>query len=131
MDRHHDHEVHEGGVTTQHAGQARHGRHAGRDGHAGHDGHHDSAAEAHAGHGNAGHGDHAAQFRDRFWLSLVLAVPVVLFNHMFAELLGYMPPSFPGSTWISPVLGTVVYLYGGWPFLTGAVTEARSSRPWM
>ena len=131
MDRHQDHEVHEGGVTTQHAGQARHGRHAGRDGHAGHDGHHDSAAEAHAGHGNAGHGDHAAQFRDRFWLSLVLAVPVVLFNHMFAELLGYMPPSFPGSTWISPVLGTVVYLYGGWPFLTGAVTEARSRRPGM
>lgn len=119
MDRHHDHEVHEGVVTTQHAG------------HAGHDGHHESAAEAHAGHGNAGHGDHVAQFRDRFWLSLALAVPVVLFNHMFAELLGYMPPSFPGSTWISPVLGTVVYLYGGWPFLSGAVTEARARRPGM
>jgi P-type Cu2+ transporter len=90
-----------------------------------------SAAEAHAGHGNAGHGDHVAQFRDRFWLSLVLAVPVVLFSEMFADLLGYMPPSFPGSTWIAPVLGTVVYLYGGHPFLTGAVTEARARKPGM
>ncbi|EYR63130.1 ATPase [Actinotalea ferrariae CF5-4] len=96
-----------------------------------HEHHEAAAAQAHAGHGNAGHGGHVAQFRDRFWLSLVLAVPVVLFSEMFADLLGYMPPSFPASAWISPVLGTVVYLHGGRPFLTGAVTEARSRRPGM
>ena len=83
----------------------------------------------HAGHG--GHAGHAAQFRDRFWVSLVLAVPVVLFSEMFAHLLGYTPPQVPGSSWVSPVLGTVVYLYGGRPFLTGAVTEVRTRRPGM
>ncbi|GGC07287.1 copper-translocating P-type ATPase [Cellulomonas carbonis] len=108
---------------------APHGGHGDHGDHGGHGGH--GAAVQHAGHGNAGHGDHAARFRDRFWLSLVLAVPVVLFSEMFAHLLGYVPPAFPGSTWVSPVLGTVVYLYGGWPFLTGALVEARSRRPGM
>jgi Cu2+-exporting ATPase len=50
---------------------------------------------------------------------------------MLGHLLGYEPPSFPGSAAISPVVGTVVLLYGGWPFLTGAVTEARARRPGM
>lgn len=96
-------------------------------------GHHreGSPGEVHAGHGDAGHAHHTAAFRDRFWVSLVLAVPVVVLSPMFADLLGYAPPSFPGSTWVSPVLGTVVFLYGGWPFLTGALTEARARRPGM
>ena len=58
-----------------------------------------------------------------------MAVPVVVFSHMFADLLGYMPPT--GTTWIPPVLGTVLYFYGGWPFLTGAVSEIRGRRPGM
>lgn len=97
-----------------------------------------SAVAAHTDHtghsaptGHAGHSDHAAAFRDRFWLSLALAVPVIAFSPMFADLLGYEPPVFPGSTWVSPVLGTVIYLYGGQPFLTGAVAEARARRPGM
>ncbi len=98
--------------------------------HGGHGSEHGPATE-HAGHGNAGHGDHVAQFRDRFWISLVLAVPVVLFSEMLGQLLGYTPPSFPGSALISPALGTVLFVYGGWPFLAGAVTEARSRRPGM
>jgi Cu2+-exporting ATPase len=88
---------------------------------------HTDAGEHQGAH--AGHGDHAAQFRDRFWWSLVLAVPVVGFSHMFADLLGYMPPA--GTDWIPPVLGTVLYLYGGWPFLSGAVAEIRTRRPGM
>jgi Cu2+-exporting ATPase len=56
-------------------------------------------------------------FKTRFWLTLVLSVPVVYFSPMFAHLLGYMPPVFPGSGWIPPVLGTVIFLYGGQPFL--------------
>ena len=92
--------------------------------------HEDHHGHGHAGHmGHGGHGDHAAQFRDRFWWSLLLALPVVGFSHMFADLLGYMPP--PGTEWIPPVLGTVVFFYGGWPFLTGAVSELRSRRPGM
>ncbi|HEX2196536.1 MAG TPA: copper-translocating P-type ATPase [Actinomycetota bacterium] len=100
-------------------------------GHAAHHGH--GPAGGHGGHG--GHGGRAhhdpAQFRDRFWITLALAVPVVAFSAMFQELLGYSAPRFPGSTWISPVLGTAIFLYGGWPFLTGAVREARARRPGM
>ena len=86
----------------------------------------------HGGHaGHAGHGDHAAQFRDRFWLSVVLSVPVVLFSDMIQTWLGFTAPTFPGSGWVAPVLGTAVFLYGGWPFLTGGVSEARSREPGM
>jgi Cu2+-exporting ATPase len=96
---------------------------------------HGDGAGAHAGHGGHGghgdHGDHAAQFRDRFWLSLALTVPVVAFSKMFADLLGYSVPSFPGASWVSPVLGTIVFLYGGQPFLTGAASEIKSRRPGM
>ena len=93
------------GTRAEHHGADHGGRHGG--------------GTWHGGHG--GHGDHAAQFRDRFWWSLLLALPVVGFSSMFADLLGYALPA--GTGWISPVLGTVVFFYGGWPFLTGAVSE--------
>ena len=108
--------------------------HAQHDHAASHDRHgadHDSPEGAHAAHGNAGHGQHGAQFRDRFWVSLVLTVLVIVFSEMLGHLLGYEPPTFPGSALVSPVVGTVVFFYGGWPFLTGAVTEARTRRPGM
>ena len=57
---------------------------------------HVSGVADHSGHG--GHGDHAAQFRDRFWRSLALTVPVVAFSAMFADLLGYSVPDFPGAS---------------------------------
>ncbi|HST73602.1 MAG TPA: HAD-IC family P-type ATPase, partial [Kocuria rosea] len=81
------------------------------------------------------HGQHAghstAMFKHRFWLSLALAVPVVSFSPMLAHLLGYHVPVFPGSAWIPPVLGTVIFLHGGAPFLRGALTELRARRPGM
>ncbi|MBM7460921.1 heavy metal translocating P-type ATPase [Rhodococcus coprophilus] len=80
---------------------------------------------------HAGHGAHGEMFRRRFWVSLVLAIPVVLFSHMVAELLGYTMPDFPGAMWIPPVLGTAIFVYGGAPFLTGGWTELRSRRPGM
>jgi Cu2+-exporting ATPase len=89
------------------------------------------ATTAARGHTRGEHGDHAAQFRDRFWLSLALTVPVVVFSEMFADLLGYPVPDFSGASWVSPVLGTVVFLYGGQPFLTGAVAEVKARRPGM
>ncbi|MFN2587050.1 MAG: copper-translocating P-type ATPase [Actinomycetota bacterium] len=93
---------------------------------------HPAGAETDAGHGHGGHAHHdPAAFRDRFWVALALALPVVFFSEMFQELLGYAPPSFSGSTLIPPVLGTVIFVYGGWPFLTGAVQEARSRQPGM
>lgn len=80
---------------------------------------------------HGGHGDHAAQFRDRFWLTLVLAVPVVIWSHHVQMLLGYTAPTVPGEAFIGPVLGSVIFFYGGWPFLTGGVSELRARRPGM
>src|SRR5215218_4846119 len=101
--------------------------HAGAEHHAGHEAH--GGHQGHGGHG--GHGDHAAQFRDRFWLSLVLTLPVIAYSEMVQEWLRFTPPQFPGSEWVAPVLGTVVFLYGGRPFLEGGVSEARSRQPGM
>ncbi|APE34880.1 copper-translocating P-type ATPase [Nocardia mangyaensis] len=82
------------------------------------------------GHGeHAGHGDHVAVFRRLFWVMLVIAIPVVAADMMFADLIGY---TVPGTlTWVSPVLGTLMYLWGGRPFLTGAVSEIRARQPGM
>jgi Cu2+-exporting ATPase len=103
----------------EHGGPAAHGEH---DAHGAHGGEHGA-------HG--GHGDHAAQFRDRFWWSLVLTVPVVVYSEMVQEWLGFTPPQFPGARWVAPVLGTVVFLYGGRPFLEGGLAELRSRQPGM
>ena len=83
------------------------------------------AAPAH----RAGHADHAAQFRERFWWSLGLSVPVVAFSGMFADLVGYTRPA--GTGWISPVFGIAVFAYGGVPFLKGAAHEIRVRQPGM
>jgi P-type Cu2+ transporter len=98
----------------------------------GHDGHRAPGQHrAHADHGHGDHGDHAALFRDRFWLTALLSVPVVIWSHHVQELLGYTAPHVPGSDLIGPVLGSVIFFYGGWPFLTGGVQEARDRRPGM
>ncbi len=93
----------------------------------------DLSAEGKEGHGD--HSDHAghsaAMFRDRFWLTLGMSVPVILFSEMFQMLLGYGAPSFPGSDLVAPVLGTVIFVYGGSPFLRGGLSEARERRPGM
>lgn len=78
-----------------------------------------------------GHGDHAAMFRRRFWLSLVLTIPVVLYSHMLMTLTGWTPPALTGDRWIPPILGAVVFAYGGPVFLTAGWAELRSRRPGM
>ncbi len=103
---------------------------AGHAGHDAHDAHH--AHDAHAGHGMGhGGGDHVAMFRRLFWLMLSLAVPTVLLSSMFADIVGYALPDTPGLSWVSPVLGTVIYIWGGRPFLTGAVGEIAARKPGM
>jgi P-type Cu2+ transporter len=88
--------------------------------------------DSHSGHGgHGGHADHAEMFRSKFWLTLALTVPVVYFSDMFQMLLDYTAPTFPGSEWIAPVLGTIIFLYGGAPFLIGAVDEIRARQPAM
>ncbi len=70
-------------------------------------------------------------FRERFWLSLALSVPIIFFSETIQGWFAYAAPSFPGSTLIAPVLGTVIFVYGGSPFLKGAVSEARDRQPGM
>ncbi|WP_022871053.1 heavy metal translocating P-type ATPase [Yaniella halotolerans] len=108
MADHHTHHNHGGQTATEHE-------------HEGH-GQHDH-------HGNHDHGDHVGQFRRLFWINLVIAIPVVIFSPMFASLLGYTVPDW--SLWISPLLGTVMYAWGGWPFLTGAKEEIKARQPGM
>ena len=62
---------------------------------------------------------------------LVLAVPVVGLSPMFADLIGYTIPDVPGLGWIAPILGTVMYVWGGKPFLSGGLSELRSRAPGM
>ncbi|MDT4993713.1 MAG: P-type Cu2+ transporter [Actinoplanes sp.] len=100
----HDHHG-AGSVTTPHG----HGGHTGHDKHAGHD---------------------PEMFRRKFWLSLALTVPIVATSHMVMDWFGYTV-DFPGMSWVGPVLGTVVFRYGGWPFLVGGVREVRDRAPGM
>ncbi|WP_416903754.1 copper-translocating P-type ATPase [Micromonospora echinospora] len=99
-----------GGQQEHHGSQVHH-----RSGHAGHD--------KHAGHD-------PGMFRRRFWLSLALTVPIVATSHMVMDWFGYRL-DFPGVGWVGPVLGTVVFAWGGWPFLQGAVREVRDRAPGM
>ena len=112
---------------AEHAGHAEHEEHA-HD----HSGHAHGGHDAHSGHG--GHDDHAGHhsemFRRRFWWSLLLTIPLVVTSEMVMDWFGYSL-DFPGREWVGPVLGTVLFWWGGWPFLEGGVSEARARRPGM
>jgi Cu2+-exporting ATPase len=70
-------------------------------------------------------------FRDKFWLSFALTVPVVFWSPDPQKWIGYAAPTFPGSNLIPPVLGTIVFLYGGLVFLRGARGELADRQPAM
>ena len=84
---------------------------------------------------SGGHDRHAghsvAMFRDKFWLSLALTIPVVAWSRDPQTWLGYTAPVFPGSDLLPPVLGTVVFVYGGLVFLRGARGELAERKPAM
>ena len=129
------HAAHGGQAPAMHEHTAEHGQHA----------RHESGGPAaashagpHAGHtakgGHTAHTDHTgheAMFRRRFWVCLILTIPVLLYSAHIQMLLGFEMPAFPGSQWIAPVLGTVIFLYGGLPFLGMAVPEIRNRKPGM
>ncbi|GAA3280989.1 heavy metal translocating P-type ATPase [Nesterenkonia halobia] len=123
---------HHGG-HDQHLRSPAHGEEDAEEEHTGHsspDGHGDHAG--HGGHsGHSGHGDHAAQFRRLFLIMLAVAIPTAALDPAFAELLGYAVPETPWLRGIAPVLGTVMYVWGGRPFLTGGLSELRSRSPGM
>jgi P-type Cu2+ transporter len=102
-----------------------------------HDGHPEGGS--HPGEGppteHASHDRHeghsVAMFRDKFWLSLALTIPVLIWSGDPQHWLGYTAPAFPGSALIPPVLGTIVFAYGGLVFLRGARTELADRQPGM
>jgi P-type Cu2+ transporter len=96
--------------------------HAGHDSHAGHD--HHAGHDRHAGHS-------VAMFRDKFWLSVALTILVVFWSTDVQHWLGYAAPPFPGSQFIPPILGTVVFFYGGLVFIRGARGELADRKPGM
>ena len=83
-----------------------------------------SAHDKHAGHS-------VAMFRDKFWWSLVLTVPTVVWSPVVQQWLGFHAPSFPGSQYIPAVFGSILFLYSGTVFLRGAVAEIRDRLPGM
>ena len=97
---------------------------SGHDDHAAHD------ADEHAGH--AKHAGHSPEmFRNRIFVSLLLTVPILYFSPQIQDWFNYEAITFPGSEWVAPVLATVLYLYGGGPFLEGAWREWRRRKPGM
>jgi len=82
--------------------------------------------------GHAKHAGHSvAMFRDKFWVSLFLTIPTLIWGHMLQRAFGYAPPAIPGARWIPAIFGTAVFIYGGRPFLEGAVRELRDRLPGM
>lgn len=78
---------------------------------------------------HAGHS--VAMFRDRFWITLLLTLPTVLWSTMIQHWFDYTAPAVPGSGYLPAVFGTAVYFYGGWPFLLGAARELKQRLPGM
>jgi Cu2+-exporting ATPase len=96
---------------------------------------HDDMAPSPHGQNHKAHDKHAghsvAMFKNRFWLSLILTLPIVLYSHMVQEWLGFTMPEFPGSNWLPFILGTVIFFYGGLVFLKSAVGELKDRLPGM
>jgi P-type Cu2+ transporter len=100
---------------------------------------HQAMADPHTGHKmsdmQGSHDRHAghsvAMFRDKFWLSFALTIPVVFWSTDVQHWLGYTAPSFPGSKFIPAILGTVVFVYGGLVFVRGAWGELADRKPGM
>jgi len=102
--------------------------HAGHEQHASHEEGHEHAEHQMA---HADHTGHEQMFRQRFWVSLILTVPVLLFSSGFQELLGFTLPAFPGSQWIAPAFSLAIFIYGGLPFLRLAGPEIKNRQPGM
>lgn len=86
-------------------------------------------------HQHAEHDRHAghsvAMFRDRFWLSLILTIPVLIYSTSIQQWLNFTPPSFSGSRYIPFILSAIIFFYGGTVFIKSAIGELRARRPGM
>ncbi|OKL40465.1 copper-translocating P-type ATPase [Pontibacter flavimaris] len=96
--------------------------------------HHDTSGHPpHGEHGGHGHDHHRMMiedFKKRFWVSLALSVPVIILSPMVQHILGFTL-DIPYSLYIAFILSSVIYFYGGWPFLTGLAEEVKKGAPGM
>src|SRR6266404_75480 len=97
----------------------------GRSGRRGHD-----AAEHHSGGGGGHHAHMVADFRRRFWVSLILSIPVLALAPLIQAWLGLSERlAFPGDRSVQAVFATIIYLYGGWPFLGESSASCDGGSP--
>jgi Cu2+-exporting ATPase len=89
-----------------------------------------SSPSHHTGH-NQHIGHNVEMFRNKFWVCLIISIPVLLWDPMIQQWFKYQLPSFPGSNFIPAVFGTIVFIYGGWVFLQGAYQELAHKTPGM
>src|SRR5690606_6048269 len=117
---HHGHEHHGHGEHDRHPGRASAlaSQHGPDMAHA-----QSSSAHDHSAHDHSAHDP--AQFRRKFWLSLVLTIPTLVFSHGLQDIVGLTGPRFPGSQYIPAVFGLAIFVYGGWVFIKGALHELR------
>ena len=103
--------------------------------HTNHEHHHENHEHSSHDHGHGGHGanhsGHEIMFRNRFWVSLILSIPVILYSPTIQSWLGFTMPEFIGSQWINPFFSIVVFVYGGIPFIEMAVPEIHNRKPGM
>lgn len=98
-----------------------------------HTNHTEHGSTNHAAMGHATGHDHSTMISDflrRFWICLALTVPTVIISPMFQHVIGY-ELDFPGRNWVSLILGTIIFFYGGMPFLKGLVQEVKRGEPGM
>ncbi len=94
---------------------------------------HTEPGHKNAAHGHEGHDHHAMMindFKKRFWISLIITVPVLLLSEMIQHWLGF-EIRFPGSQYILLILSSFIFIYGGWPFLKGMTEELKAKSPGM
>jgi Cu2+-exporting ATPase len=110
-----DHSKRQGSITTP----SEHTGHGGNNGQGDH------------GKAHTDHSGHEQMFRKKFWVSLVLSIPVLLFSPSIQQWLNFSLPVFPGSQWITPTFAVIVFIYGGVPFLQMAIPELQNRKPGM
>jgi len=110
-----DHSKRQGSITTP----SEHTGHGGNNGQGDH------------GKAHTDHSGHEQMFRKKFWVSLVLSIPVLLFSPSIQQWLNFSLPVFPGSQWITPIFAVIVFIYGGVPFLQMAIPELQNRKPGM
>lgn len=93
--------------------------------------HHNKSMDQQNHKAHVDHTGHEQMFRQKFWYSLLLSIPVLVFSPTIQNWLGYSLPGFPGSTWITPIFSVIVFFYGGLPFLKMALPELKNRQPGM